>query len=90
MHSLLGSEWQLVASWNGLDHNVLLLDTKALELCDGTLDEGLDDLVVPARVDNRDAEGRAVMLLGGSAEALDRLISHGCSGMGDGEGGRVR
>lgn len=61
----LHSEGELPGSRDRLNDDVGLLDTAAEQLLLGALNEGLDDGRVPAGVDNTNAQGAAVVLLGG-------------------------
>lgn len=61
----LDGDGELPRAWARLDDNVGLLDTAGQQLLLGAGDEGLDDGLVPAGVDDGDAQGRALVVLGG-------------------------
>jgi len=61
----LGRERQLVRARDGLDDDVVLLDAGGEQLALATLDEVVDDGVVPARAQDADAEAGAVGREGG-------------------------
>jgi hypothetical protein len=70
---LLDRIGQLVAPWHALDDYVLILDSGFLQLPLCALEQRIDDLGVPACVDNADAKCGACMT---SSE------SHSCGGGG--------
>lgn len=51
----LDSNWKLPRPRDGLDHDVALMDAACQQLRLGALQEGVDDLGIPAGVDNADA-----------------------------------
>ena len=61
-NTLLARERELKAARDRLDNDVALLDTVALELGYRPRDERVDDLLIPARVHNGDAQRGAVNL----------------------------
>lgn len=63
----LDADWKLPGPWNRLDHDVALLDAAREQLRLGALQEGVDDLGVPAGVDDADAQAGAVVLFWGWA-----------------------
>lgn len=61
----LNTDRELPRAGDGLDHDVALVDAACEQLRPGALQEGVDDLGVPAGVDDADAQAGAVVLLGG-------------------------
>lgn len=61
----LDGDGELPRAWAGLDDNVGLLDAAGQQLLLGTGDEGLDDGLVPAGVDDGNAQAGALVVLGG-------------------------
>ncbi len=60
----LDGNWQLPRPRDGLDDDVGLFDAAGQQLGLCALEEGLDDGVVPAGVDDAHAQGAAVVDLG--------------------------
>lgn len=63
----LDANWQLPGPRDRLDDDVALLDAAGKQLRLGALQEGVDDLGVPAGVDDADAQAGAVVLFWGWA-----------------------
>lgn len=75
-HSLLARKRKLVAACDGLDDNVLVLDTLLPELCECAVEECADDPVVPPGMHDGDPEARAVVCRGWRGETLDGGVEH--------------
>ena len=61
VHSLHG-EGEFVGARDGLHDDVVFFDAGGFQGLDGTLEEGVDDLGVPAAVDDADTKFRAWMV----------------------------
>lgn len=71
---------EFVGAGHGLDYDVFLFYSGGVEGFEGAVEEGGDDLVVPAGVDDSDAQGAAVVVGLRGAGAFD-AFEHDCGGL---------
>lgn len=73
----LAGQGKLVASWHGLNDDVMVLDASILDLAKGSLNERVYDGFVPSCVNDCDPQGRPVELFRKERMVFDG-ITHGC------------
>lgn len=70
----LDSNWKLPRARNRLNHNVGLLDAALEQLGLGSREERLNNGVVPAGVDDADAQATAVVVLRGGSLGMYHCV----------------